>query len=258
MKKIKFHRVILKIIYPAGVICTSLCLAIAGCGEKSVAKASSAVEIITPPPTTPEDWKIAIESTYEKTNIKNKGEGVEEFFACFEPTPEKQRKCTNYAFGKRDAFRKLRFYSGLNVMAGNNVAVYVSLPDNSKPVLFLAPHIFSQNSWLFINKFAVMVDGDVVLEQELEHSKIDRETFPGGVEERGDFVATLSQIEALRKIKQESVVLVRITGSKGYITFDKGDASSAKESLMNIVKVYDALDNAVKNKIPSVQPASEN
>jgi hypothetical protein len=240
---------ILKKFNIAFLLLASMCLSIAGCGDKSVNQSSGKIETPKLPSATPEDWRKAVEATYEKSEVKSKVDGVEEFFACFKPIVEKRRKCTSYAFGKRDAFRKIRFYSDFNIL-GNNVAAYVSLSDNKKPILLLAPHIASQNSWIFINKLAIMIDGEVVLEQGFEDLKVDREISPEGVQERVDFIVTKTQIEALHKIKLESTVVVRITGEKGYITLDKLEASTVKESIVNMVQVYDALNSAVKDTIP--------
>lgn len=234
-----------------------MCLTVAGCEKESAAKIPIKVEVPqTPiaPQVTSEDWKKAVEATHEKLRVRDEGGGVEEFFACFEPTPEKKKKCTYHAFGKRDTFRKIRFYtSGIPIMIGSKISAYVSLPDNGEPSVFLAPYIFSRGSWIFMKKLAIMVDGEVILEKDLNKLEADREVFGGGVQERVDFIATPAQIEALRKIKPEGKFLVRITGEKGYITLDKEESSETKELLINVIRVYDSLNNAVKDKIPAAQ-----
>lgn len=237
----------------------SLCLFLTGCEDKPAAKSpapieiSKAPEVPEPPKITPEDWKKSVESTYVKSDIKDEGDGVESFFSCFEPTPEQVKKCTYYAFSKRDTFRKLRIYtSGIPNRFGSDLSAYVSLPDNGKPFFFLAPFIFSKDSWLFINKLAIMVDGEVILEKDFDELKADREVFPGGVQERVDFVATQEQIEELRKIKTDSKILIRITGDKGYVSLDKYILSH-NEVIINAIGIYDALNIAVKDKIPAVQ-----
>ncbi|ODV43099.1 hypothetical protein AWV79_20310 [Cupriavidus sp. UYMMa02A] len=171
-----------------------------------------------------------------RLNAKEDGDGVESFMACFEPTSDQKKKCGFVAFGKRDAFRKLRFFeTGIPMMIGSGIATYVSLKDNEAPVLFLRPFIF-RNSWLFMNKVAIMVNGDVILEQEL-NVEGDHEIFPGGVQEHNDFIATADQIQALRKIKPDSRIIVRVTGKKGYITLNNSETSDVKNRVIEVLRV---------------------
>jgi hypothetical protein len=240
------------------IIFASLCLFIAGCEDKPAKpaeKSPAQIEISKAsetPKITPEDWKKSIKSTYVESKTQDEGDGVESFFACFEPTPEKVEKCKYYAFGERDTFRKIRIYmSGFSTMQGSSLSSYVSLPDNKKPLFFLAPYIFSSDSWIFINKIAIMVDGEVILEKDFDGIEAQRNVIPDGVQERVDFVATPEQIDSLRKIKPDSKILIRVTGEKGYIILDKR-VLSHNAVIINAIGVYDALNNAVKDKIPEI------
>jgi hypothetical protein len=213
---------------------------------------------VTAPVVTPEDWKKALEASYRKDFAKDGKDGVEEFVACFEPNPnpKSKQKCGYIAFGKRDAFRKLRFYeTGIPMMIGDGVSTYVSLEDNGNPVLFLAPYIFGDH-WMFMNKMAIMVDGDVILEHDLNQKNCDREVLPGGVQERCDFIATDLEIENLRKIKAESKVLIRISGEKGYMTLSGRDTSDVKKKIIEVLHVYGTIQAAVRDKVPTTVSAA--
>lgn len=236
---------------------TALFLTITGCGDKSAEKTPIPIEITQAPKrpqVTLEDWKKAVEATHEKLKVKDTGDGIESFTACFEPTPEKKKKCTNFALGERDKFKKITFYTaGVSLMVGKEISAYVSLPDNDKPALFLTPSVFSRTSWLFMKKLSIMVDGEVVLEQDLSNLKADREVFPGGVEEAVHFIAAPKQIDELRKINEETKFIIRITGEKGYVTLNDLELSAAKKTLINAVNIYDRLNNAVHDKIPTAK-----
>lgn len=235
---------------------------ISGCGKAETDKTLVAQTSVNPEPAkraskhvpTPEDWRTAVESAYETTNIKDQGEGVTEFVACFK---KKEQGCENMAFASRDAFRKLRIYkSGFRsaVAAGTYLISYASLRDNMAPRLLLAPMLFNKDGWLFLNSIAIMVDGEVLIEQRFNNQDIKREIFPGGVQERADFMASDKQISALRKIKPESKVLIRFTGDKGYISLKKDEVKSVKEEIQNILFIYDKLNSAVADKtIPDTE-----
>ncbi|OJA50149.1 hypothetical protein BGV66_04445 [Burkholderia ubonensis] len=135
------------------------------------------------------------------------------------------------------------------MMIGDGVSAYVSIKDNGSPVLFLGPYIF-RDSWLFMSKVAIMVDGDVILDQNLDVKSADREVFPGGIQEHTDFIVNNDQIEALRRMKSDSKVVVRITGTKGYMTLSKNDTAAVKNKIIEVIRVYDLIQGAVKDVIP--------
>jgi len=187
-----------------------------GCGDKA-----DVATIKVPPPVpieipkakpTPEAWKAAVESLYTPLVHQPDGqdEGVTEFTACFGGVVDKHCATKEASAAKRDSFRKLRIYwaSWLGTLYGNKLGAYVSLRDNQSPSIVLVPHLFSENGWLFMNQVSVMVDGDVTIDQTFSALDAKREKFPGGYQERMDLVATPTQIEALRKIKPESKVLI--------------------------------------------------
>lgn len=234
------------------------------CGEKQPGSTATSpppvVEVkqeATRPAPTPEEWRAAVEGTYAMNRVTDSGDGVTEFTACFEEGSPGER-CKHIAFATRDGFRKLRIYmpgvqSAHPVL--NALAVYVSLPDNEAPRVLLAPVAFGKSGPLFLEHVAVMVDGEVVLEQKIVRSSVRREIFPGGVQERADFIASEDQIQGLRRIRADSKVLVRFTGEKGYMSLPKDDVKHFQEETQNLIFVYDKLSQAVAGK---TRPSSAN
>ena len=198
----------------------------------------------------PDPWKTAFESTFTAMDRKDEGDGVVRYIACFKPGTGKS-KCDAVAFVRRDGFRKLYFLvPGLTSehLAATYVKTYLSIPDNQRPIVFIAPYFFGKNGWLFMNKVSIMVNGEVVIEKDLDRSSVDRDAESYGVEERGNFVATDAQIEALRKMKPDSDVNIRLTGSKGYVSLKKSDIQSFKSEVANLLFIYDAINHALDAK----------
>lgn len=199
---------------------------------------------------TPEEWRAALVSTYEESAVKDKGDGVTSFMAKFKLPNEGVRN----ALGERDAFRKLRFYSvGIPMQISTGMKAYISVKDNDRPVLFLQP-FYSGESWIFMNKIAVLVDGEIALEHEC--SNPDQDVHTGRVTEQCDFILQASEINALRKITDESKVSIRLTGKKGYVAVGRGGYNALKDFVRDIqsaIAIYDTMDNALKDHIP---PAS--
>lgn len=194
---------------------------------------------------TPEEWTAALRTAYVESQVKDQGNGVTSFVACFD-RPEK--KCGAFSLASRDAFRKLRhFKSGLwsSTLVGTYVASYVALRDNSAPTLFLTAYFFAKHGWLFMHRVAVMVDGEVVLDRDFEQEKVDRDNHSYGVEERFDFVPTEAEIAALRKVTPAGKVMIRLTGSKGYVHLKADDVEHFKSEIQNILLVYDTLSKAL-------------
>ncbi|MGB6056315.1 MAG: hypothetical protein WBG17_13875 [Burkholderiaceae bacterium] len=231
-----------------------------GCGQKAnpepeVVAEPAKVEEPAPPPVpaaTPEEWKAALLATYKEDNVEDKGDGITGFTACF--ALKEDGKCKTLSLASRDAFRKLRFYkSGWLSATGNGcpyVNSYVSVPDNDVPVLFLNPCYFSKDGWLFMEKVAIMVDGEVVLERNFDDHGVKRDAESYGVQEDYHFVATDADLQALRKISPASKVLVRLTGKKGYVSVKPKDAEEFKKEIINALYIFDTIKSAVSGHLP--------
>lgn len=220
--------------------------------------AAAAPPIASPVPknaATPEDWKKALESTYLMSSIVNKGDGITTFLASFK---KEDGKSYVPLFANRDAFRKRRFFKGMITDGGppySYVASYLSIGDNEKPSLLLAPYYFSKNGWLFMEKVSFLLDGEPLLDHDFEGLKVNRETESWGVDERIDFIASDLEIAALRKIKPDSNLLIRLTGKKGYVNLPKKDVKNIKADLGELVFVYDKINAALEGNVPPAAPA---
>lgn len=228
-------------------------LTLVGCTRNDAADKPPAANIVAAaapakPPPTQEEWKSALMSTYEETQVQDKGDGITKFMAKFHLPKEGPN---SLAFGERDAFRKLRFYSmGMPMQIATGVKLYISLSDYDTPVLFMQPYYWGER-WLFMNKISVLVDGEIAMEHTCE--KTERDTQGVGVKEQCDFILNQQQIDALRKITDTSKVSVRLTGDKGYTNVERGSYNPLKDFVRDLqsgIAIYDKMNEALKDKIP--------
>jgi hypothetical protein len=210
------------------------------------------------PSLTAEDWRAAVAGTYVESMKRDEGDGVYTAVACFEKKAD--GKCAKGATIRRDGFRKLTFFessgSGLSDIAhglwrNTMLTSYVSLPDCALPVHFMRVDYIGE-SWLFMNKVAVMVDGVVVLERDLPAQKVDRNVGRTSLtSERLDFVATHDEEVAIQKVLQGKEVMVRITGEKGYVSLKAKDIDSLKKDVEQTRDIQERLTKAVEGKLPA-------
>ncbi|MBC3879348.1 hypothetical protein H8K38_16175 [Undibacterium sp. FT79W] len=223
----------------------------------------------TPPAHIPtiEEWNEALKSTYTESDSKDGKDGTRVFYARFPDQTgtffDAQKKSGNLSRVTRDGFRKMYFFKNIwpdtikNLVT--NVSSYISLPDGGKPTMLLRVYFNGRNGWLFMNKVAVMLDGEVILENDFSKEQVERNTTRPGIEETYTFIADASNIAALRKIKPTSKVIIRITGDKGYVNVDGDGTGKSKEidatevfidSIMRSLAIYDTLNMALENHIP--------
>lgn len=226
-----------------------------GCGNADPATQAAPPEPIAevspaPAPATPEEWRAALESTYRASSVEDTGDGITTLIACFDRA---EKECNHLSWGKRDAFRKVWYFTpGLlsETAVGTYLVSYVSVPENSYPRIVLAPTLFNEQGGIFIRSLAVMIDGEVEIEQEFTISEIKREDYPAGTQERVDFIASDEQIAALRKVGPESTILVRINGRDSFVSLDKPQLESVRDEVLNLLHIYDAISAATTGKIP--------
>lgn len=231
--------------------------ALCGCQQKSNSEppiTSSKPEAPTPaiPVPTAEDWNKALNSSYVETSFKDKGDGVSSFAACFEKV---EKRCNAFAFGSRDAFRKLRFFTGRYSQSPlfglwPYVGSYVSLSDNSRPDIFLAPLFYSKGGWLFMEKVSILLDNNVIFERDFSKEKVERNNDYHGVTESYDFIATESEIANLRKITADSKLLIRLTGQKGYFSISADNSKNFRDEIINTLNIFDFLNKSLDGHIP--------
>lgn len=249
------------------VLLTTILLALAGCNQQQASAPSTATHAAPPaapippqpPKPTPEAWRAAFDSSFHIIGkTEDAGDGVFKFTACFDPVaPTDMKNCNVGAFAEKDGFRKLwiftprysSVFSNIFVMGGDSyVSSYVSVRENKAPKILLSPH-YAGSEWLFVTSFAVMVDGDVVLEQTFSQpGDVKTHVGSGYVEESSDFVLSDQQVAALRKIQPGSKVIIRITGKNGYVSIDSSKSKKLFNSALftsdikETLAIHDAID----------------
>lgn len=215
--------------------------------EAPAAPAASVVAVAQAgPPPTMADWTRALGSVYKEMQRKDEKDGITSFLAYFEFPPASKRIPRALAFGRRDAFRNLRFYTpGVQMEIDTSLETYISLRDGKLPVLVMKPFYFGPNGWLFMEQVAVMVDGEVVFTRDFRNYRVDTDQLPGGVTEQYDFIATPEDIEGLRKIHPDSKIVIRISGKKGYVTVDKFMTKQFHDNIQDALRMYDAITAAL-------------
>jgi hypothetical protein len=240
---------------------TALTALIASCAKESpslsadpTASAPSPAPLPAKAPATMGEWKAALLSTYEEAYVEDKGDGITEFIAKF----QKDGKLL-LMFSKRDAFKKMRVYtcfdsSSLDSTIGGYIKSYVGVLDGNRASFVMQPTYFGKDGWLFMNKVAIMVDGEVVLEKEIPSSEVERDAESWGVNEVYTFLTDQEDIAALRKVSEKSAVSIRLTGTKGYVSANKDVVAKFKRDMACGLYVYDAINNALASHIPPATP----
>ena len=224
--------------------------------------AAPATNVPLQPPVTLQDWQAAVASTYTEWDRKNLGDGVSEFYACFGERDEKG-KCPGLAFaGKRDAFRKLTHLTPLGtswqrLAADQYLGSYIALADCQPPSYFLkVQYQRTGGSWLFINKVAVLADGNVVLERDFSdaYNQVERDVLPNAVKEDYHFIASPDQRQALFKLRDSKELAVRITGQKGYVSLKPDQLKTLRADVEAMRLALDKIAAATKGKMPEKCP----
>ena len=214
----------------------------------SVLAAQRKPAVVTPPPAG-NSFRAVLARLYTETSTEDKGNGSITFFSSF---PSSGAKGTDPAFGERDGFRKITFFTSVASTLGKYspqaVTIYLAVPDCKSPVLLLRPRVF-RDSWLFVNRVSVLADADLVLDRTIQaEDRPSREVYSGGVEEKVDFALTEKQIAELRKLEIAKRANVRITGDRGYVSLTAKEAASFKDDVAGSLRIYDTLSRMVADK----------
>lgn len=190
------------------------------------------------------DWLKAMDGVYTKSEIVEGKDGDTKFTACFESG--KDGKCLNEYSGNRDPFRKITHLTDKATRSAGKVLdsviinPYFALSDCSGPTFFLGVE-YTGSSWLFVEKVAILVDGEVLLEKSFDHSAVSRDTGGSLVFENAHWYVPSGELTKLRSITSNSKVLVRVTGSKGHDSLNDGRLAALVQRLPSILKAFDAL-----------------
>lgn len=243
--------------------CSTICiisiLAIAAC-KPIVEQTALEKSTPTPPAATKDDWLKAVKATYKEADTKSDRDGITTFTACFkygqELAPNGKPKCQLFAFGKRDAFRHITFFTPMHselseYSSSKYLHSYITVLDCERPNIMLSTHFFGKNGWLFMEKVAVMADNDIALEHSFEQHNVKRDNNSWGVDERAGWIASSEDQKALKTIADSKVAIVRITGSKGYVIAEKRDVELMKTDFTHVLAIYAALDAAAMSALPT-------
>jgi hypothetical protein len=227
-----------------GCVVVLVLLLASGVASSQTKKVSPAV--VTPPPAG-NSFKAFLSRTYTETSTKDEGDGVTTFVATI-PNPGGP---TDLFFAERDAFRKLTFFTSSISQFGKYerpaLVMYVSVPDCKAPVFILRPRTFMDH-WFILNRVAILADDELLLDQPLANFKLNRETYPGGLEETVDVALTSKQIADLRRLATAKKVSVRITGQKGYVSLGAVAVASLKKDVPSSLRLFDAVSRMVDEK----------
>lgn len=266
-------------------IASFVCIVVVGCkpssrednqpeiarGQGHPASSASASSLSVQTYVTAEQWMNEVRKVFDKVSVKRLRDkknpayveddgktdenGVTEFFACFDKAPP---KCELPASGKRDGFRKVQFFMDPAMEWGDmgakyargvgkpSVRAYVSLKDCSTPTILLQP-TFRAANWIFLEQFGLMLDGTLVLERKFGPAEVDRDNSHNEVSESAHIVLNEQEVNALRRIAQAKQVLVRLTGQKGYVGIDQEGTRNFVQGVARLVRMHDALGQAVEN-----------
>lgn len=231
---------------------------LAGCGEKppeAAAVAAAPAPASAPPPPKPPytkvQWREAFRSSFEERqkDSKSAGEdGITEYMACRNIRPD--GTCALLAFGTRDAFRKLDHLTPVSTRLNKNIrpdsyiGIYIAALECEAPSIMIAPTINRRGGWLFIEKVALMADGELVLERDFSKGKVEREPSGRFVHEKATFIATAAERAALKAFVDAKSRAIRITGEKGYATVGKRDTEEFVMDAGAVLEFMQAMDDA--------------
>lgn len=233
------------------LLSVGLVLALLGCNRAGDTRTTSAPEPEPSPVVRTYSlalWNEALEKTFSKTAAKSDN-GVEDFIACFER--ESPTKCSVGANGVRDPFKKatrfIALYSHIDRLfpIETTVLFHVHLDDCQAPRLAMRPRYLG-SKWIFLNEFAILADGQIVLEHKLPD--VQRDTLTRArveVTEVGGFILSDPEIAALRRVVSAKEVVVRLTGEKGYVTVHKDRLKQVIADAESQLFIYDKLTTAL-------------
>lgn len=216
------------------VLLASCMFLVSACGQKpSEAPAQPIVESNTPsrPSFTAKEWRHTFNATFAEENPKTDEDGITSYGACFEKSTD--GKCSLFATGKRDTFRKLDHLIPLHTVVSRSlklsthVGIYLATVECKPPSLLVVPSINEKGDWLFLEKAAFMADGDVVLEHNFDYDQVDRNNVSSWIHEDATFLASDAELLALERFVSAKTQIIRLTGKKGYLTVAKDTTANS-------------------------------
>lgn len=220
-------------------------LAIAAAACSSVAaEASSALE-------------SALSSTYRKSNVRDEGDGVTSYVACFDTEVVEAKGCDHVAFVYYDAPRNARFFTPPKTRLSRYrpepyLGSAVFLLDCKKPFYLLQPYYFSKHNGLSMNQATVMFDGKVVYKKIFKTKNVESTRESYGVDELTDLIVDEQALAVLRKVAKGGKTKIRLDGEQGHAYVPQKEADKFGQDVTDALAIYDALSAAIT---PEVQKA---
>lgn len=246
-----------RIVY-ACVICLTL---LAGCQkapEQKAAVASAPPPAAMPAPKplpTKEGWQAAFATAFKviESTRSVDDDGNSEFAACFRirndgKCPESVMLVTRNPFTKATYFRL--FNETLLKYAPRSLYASITVMDCYAPLMMLTAKFNSPNGWLFMDRAAIMVDGEIAAEHHFDSPALKRDNDGAGVHELGYWVLTDAEVDALRQLAKAEKVIIRLSGDKGYVNVDKKYVQAFLKDWPAALLAYDDLHAAVADHIP--------
>lgn len=236
-------------------------LAVTGCGPQPTSIAAPAAPLAASSTASApalraskREWLAALNGTFKESSSKTDAQGVTEFGACF-GTDEKG-KCRDFMFGKRDAFKKaVSFTPAWSQLNEFGVDRYlhsrVVVPDCRSPSILLSARYFSKGGWLFLNRVSALADGELVLDHEFPNHEVNRNSESWGVDESAAWVLSETEVAALEKIPSAKQLIVRLTGSKGYVSVAADKAQEFRSDVSSLLRVFELLSRATSPVLPA-------
>lgn len=240
------------------IAATFAAVMLSACGDKKnlepeiTKTAEQKSEAPRTPVYTKELWRSDLLKPFHVSGVEIDDDGMTTYLACQNSAWTSDGKCKDgyFAFGKRDAFRKLdhltptwtRLDGSLN--SASSIGIYIAAVECKHSEIIMAPAVHEKSGWLFMKKVSLLADGELAFERNFELHEVDRENDARWVHERADFILKGQEIDQLRKYSSASQKAARLTGDKGYITITKGMLDNFNKDLANILMMYDDINKA--------------
>lgn len=222
--------------------------ALTGCGKSDQ---ENVVQAPTPSTATAEDWKKALDASFTQSDIKDEGDGVASFLACFQKDED---KCFASSFASHDAFKKRTFFMGGPKSVGppdTYVKTYLSVGDSQRPSFLMFPHFFSEtHQWLFMQNLSILLDGKILFEKNFDSFAVSQRIETYGVYEGFQFSLSDDEIKSLKNIKAESILSIRLTGKDYYVNIDDKGVKLFKSDIANMLFIYESINKSLNGNVP--------
>lgn len=240
------------LIYPTAIAVMFLVACSKADTDKTTSPPSTKVEIVQPPkpPFDGAMWKAAFRATFEESKLQTSDDGTAEYVACFEDG--RNTKCDLFFFGKRDGFRKIDHlvpaHSQLNniVKMFSNVKTYIAARECKMANILIEPIFTRKGSWIFLEKIAFMVDGDVTFEKSFDNTNVDREQDYPRIIEKSTFILDEKDMDGLKKFVSGKNQIIRFTGQKGYFTLEKDRTEEFRKDIDINLKAVAKINGSLK------------